>query len=235
VRGDARVVTGSYQGSAAAVTRDARRALRALRRDRLDVFLLFWTRDLARLSPDVHEALAALKREGVVGAIGFSTHDRDLAQQAIGTGRWDVVMTRHSAAHPGAEDTVLPAARAAGVGVITFSALSYGRLLRPAPGDAPDAWRPTPAQCYRYGMDRPGVTACVAAPRRARELAQNLEALAMAPLDGDVTAALRAHGRRVREANRAFNDLLRAPAAGALYPAASLPAMLLDETRDAVA
>lgn len=232
-RSGARVIAGSYHGGPEAVTRDVRRALRSLRRERIDVFLLFWTRDLARLSPEVHEDLARLQREGAIGAIGLSTHDRAIARAAVESGRWDAVMTRHSAAHPGAEDALLPAARAAGTAVLTFSALSYGRLLRPAPGGP--AWVPSAAQCYRYAMDQAGVSACIAAPRRARELAQDLDALAMAPLDAETTARLREHGRRVREANLAFNALVRAPAVGALHPAADLPGLLLDETRDAVA
>lgn len=234
-RSGARVITGSYHGSPDAVTRDVRRALRNLRRERLDVFLLFWTRDLARLSDEVWDALTRLKREGAIGAIGLSTHDRAIARAAIESGRWDVLMTRHSAAHPGAEDAVLPAARATGTAVLSFSALSYGRLLRPAPGAPEGQWLPTAAQCYRYVMDRPGVTACVAAPRRARELEHDLDALTMAPLDAVTTERMREHGRRVREANRAFNELVRAPAMGTLYPSAVLPEMLLEETRGAVA
>src|SRR5262249_11438544 len=112
---------------------------------------------------------------------------------------WDVVMCRLSAAHPGAERSLLPAAAAAGAGVIAFSALSYGRLL--APGV-------TAADCYRYCLSQPGVSVCLSAPRRWRELCENLTVLERPALAEADIERLRAHGRRVHEANRAFSALV---------------------------
>ena len=80
---------------------------RALGVDRLAVFLLFWVRSWARVAPDVREALDRLRAEGKVQAWGLSTHSRPLAVEALHAG-WDPVMVRHSAAHRGAEERVLP-------------------------------------------------------------------------------------------------------------------------------
>ena len=64
------------------------------------------------------------------------------------------------------------AAMAAGVGVLSFSALCYGRLLR-RPPQAPAALAtPRAEECYRYSLAQPGVSACLSAPRRPRELRQ---------------------------------------------------------------
>jgi hypothetical protein len=118
-------------------------------------------------------------------------------------------MTRHSAAHPGAESTFLPEALARGTGVLTFTATCYGRLLRPAPGMPPETALPTAVDCYRYSLSQPGVSACLSAPRSHRELVQNLEVLARPHMVPDALEAMRAHGARVRVRSQQFNTLIR--------------------------
>lgn len=211
----ARVIAGSYHAEADAIAIDVDRALRKLRRDALDVFLLFWTRSPARVDRTAFEILDELKRAGKVRAIGFSTHDRALARAAIEAQPWDVVMTRHSAAHPGIEHELLPTARAHGTAIVTFSALCYGRMLV---GDhAPPA-----RDCYRYSLSQPGVVACISAPRRRAELVENLDALRAPMLDADRLAELRAHGLGVRADNQRFNTLLRQPTRDAAAAAREL-------------
>ena len=215
-RRDLRVIAGTFNAHRDGIEHDLELALRRLGRERIDVFLLFWARSAARLSRDSFELLQRLRGAGKIGATGFSTHDRELAATALEQHPWDVVMVRHSAAHPGAEERLLPLARERGVGVLTFSALCYGRLLRPvegAPGDPPKA-----ADCYRYSLSQPGVTACISAPRRFRELSHNLEVLAAPTLDEAAAAALREHGALVHRENRRFDRLLRRGEAGLVEP-----------------
>lgn len=219
-RAETVVVAGSFEGDRVGIERDVAQALRRLGTDYIDVFLLLWVRSPERLCAEARECLQELKRQGRIRAFGFSTHHRELAAQAIaGPGdappasapEWDVLMLRHSAAHPGAEDRLLPLCARRGVGVITFSALSYGRLLRPvALGDEPSRL-PTAGECYRYSLGQPGVAACWSAPRSARELRENLELLpALArPLTAETIAGLRAHGRKVREEDHRWSALLR--------------------------
>jgi hypothetical protein len=180
-----------------------------------DAFLLFWTRSPARVDAQAFEILDDLRRSGLVRAIGFSTHHRALAQDAIRARPWDVVMIRHSAAHPGIEDALLPAARELGTAMVTFSALTYGRMIS-GPG-APPA-----ADCYRYSLAQPGVTACISAPRNQDELLENLAALARPGLDPEQIAALRAHGARVHAESQRFNALLRQPTRDAAAAAREL-------------
>ena len=169
--------------------------------------LLFWVRSRARLTDEAFATLERLKGAGKVRAIGFSTHLRDVAIEAIEARPWDVIMVRHSAAHPGAERALLPAASARGVGVIAFSALLYGRMLaEPCSGEAVTA-----ADCYRYVVSQPGVSVCLSAPRRFRELEGNLEVLRRPLLDAAAIDRLRAHGARVHAQNRAFTTLVRQP------------------------
>ena len=199
-----RVIAGSYHADAASIEVDVDRALRELRRDRIDALLLFWSRSPARVDSRAYAAVERLKASGKVGALGFSTHDRALAANAITESPWDVVMIRHSAAHPGIETALLPVARERGTAIVTFSALCYGRMLT---GDN----APAAADCYRYSLSQPGVTACISAPRRDRELAENLDVLAQPLLDDAALAAMRTHGIGVRAENQRFNALMRQP------------------------
>ncbi|HWN69833.1 MAG TPA: aldo/keto reductase, partial [Haliangium sp.] len=213
----------------AAIEADVDMALRRLRTDHLDVFLLFWVRSPARLSEQAFACMQRLKAAGKIRAAGFSTHHRDIACQAVTAAAWDVVMMRHSAAHPGAEEAFLPLAAARGVGVLTFSALCYGRLLEASPEHA----APSAADCYRYSLSQPGVTACISAPQRYRELVENLAVLE-APVLGQATQdALRAHGRRVHARSRDFNALVRrVPAAVPDAGAGEIDALLDDAGRE---
>lgn len=200
----ARVIAGSYHAEPGAIEADVDLALRRLRRDSLDVFLLFWSRSPARVDAEAYAALDRIRRTGKIRAIGFSTHDRALACTAIETSPWDVVMTRHSAAHPGIERELLPVARARGTAILTFSALCYGRMTSGpgAPGDA---------DCIRYSLSQPGVTACINAPRRAAEVASRVAVLAAPTLAPERQDELRAHGIGVRAESQRFNALLRQP------------------------
>ena len=207
------VIAGSYHADAASIEADVDRTLRELRRESLDVLLLFWTRSAARVDERAFEAVQRLR--GKVRAVGFSTHDRALAARALATSPWDVVMIRHSAAHPGIETELLPVARAHGTAIVTFSALCYGRMLS---GPNP----PSAANCYRYSLAQPGVTACISAPRRTGELIENLAVLDNPLLDADAIAALREHGVGVRAENQRFNALMRQPTRDAAQAAREL-------------
>ncbi len=196
------VIAGSYEASARQITRDVDRALRRLRTDYLDVFLLFWVRSARRVDDDAFACMQKLKASGKVRAVGFSTHHRDIAVDAMNSHAWDTIMIRHSAAHTGAQNAVFPTAVARDVGVLAFSATSYGRLLR---GDG----APTAADCYRYCLSQPGVSAVVSAPRYRRELDHNLEVVTDYELPDDRRAALHAHGARVYAQSKDFAALVR--------------------------
>lgn len=217
-RHDLVMVTGTYEADARTIERDVDRALRRLRVDALGVMLLFWVRSRARLTEGAFEALARLKQKGKVRAIGFSTHQRDLAEEALLAQPWDVLMCRLSAAHPGAERSLLPVAASRGVGVIAFSALCYGRLLSsgtladPAGAEPLSDTRPvTATDCYRYSLAQPGVSLVLSSPRRWRELSENLSVLRSPALSPAEIARLRAHGERVRKGNQRFAALVHRP------------------------
>jgi len=205
------VVAGTYFAGPDAIRNDVERTLRQLRFDRIDVFLLFWVRSSERVSDEDFAALDQLRSEGKIRTFGFSSHDRTICVDALQRAPWPVVMTRHNAAHPGAEENVFPAAIARGTGLLTFTATCYGRLLRPTiqTEDAASIELPTAADCYRFSLSQPGVSACLTAPRNRNELLENLEVLDGEKLAPDTNAAIRAHGIAVRAENRRFDTLVR--------------------------
>ncbi|WP_342375253.1 HEAT repeat domain-containing protein [Myxococcus stipitatus] len=209
LRDQAVIVAGTYHSGAGALRRDVEAALRRLRTSWLDVFLLFWVRAPERLSDEDFAELERLRAEGKLRAFGFSTHLRDLARDALARHPWPVVMTRHSAAHPGAETAFFPEAQRQGTGVLTFTTTCYGRLLRPVPGAPPDAPLPSAVDCYRYSLSQPGVSASLTAPRNRRELLHNLDVLSRPWMEPDALSVMRAHGERVRAQGRQLDTLVR--------------------------
>jgi aryl-alcohol dehydrogenase-like predicted oxidoreductase len=198
------LIAGTFEADGKRVRRDAERALRVTKVERLALFLLFWVRSWARVTPDVREALERLKAEGKVAAYGLSTHSRPLAVEALEAG-WAPVMVRHSAAHRGAEERIFPRAAALGTGLITFNNTCYGRLLQARA----DATPPRAADCYRYSLAQPGVTACLSAPATLEELEENLRALREPELPEERRRALLAQGVRVYEEDTTFRKLVR--------------------------
>jgi aryl-alcohol dehydrogenase-like predicted oxidoreductase len=205
-RQDLQVIAGSFHADRQGLTHDLELARRRLSRERIDLFLLFWVRSPARLDAASLDTLREFQARGWIRSYGFSTHDRTIACAAIETRDWPVIMTRHSAAHDGAERELLPMAAAAGVGVLGFSAMCYGRMLRPSAVFEHGA----PAQdCYRYSLSQPAVAACISAPQRHRELVQNLEVLENSTIDASRQEVLRAHGNEIYADNKRFDRLLR--------------------------
>lgn len=203
------IIAGSYEGDRDSIVADVDRALRRLRTDCLDVFLLFWVRSPERLSDEVLATFEQLKAAGKIRAAGFSTHDRSLAELAVRTGGWDVLMTRHSAAHPGAERSLFPLCAEREIGLLTFSATSYGRLLEPLPGVLAQPVRFSAADCYRYSLAQPGVSSVISAPQFPSELDENLAVLTCQQIAPETRLALLQHGEAIHAVSRRFNALVR--------------------------
>ena len=199
------LVAGSMGQTRDELRADVALTARRLGLRRIPIFLLFWVRSQARLD-EAREALEVLKGEGLIGAYGFSTHQRSLALHGLRAG-WEVVMVRHNAAHRGIEAQVLPEALARGATLITFSNLCYTRMIKPPYPE----WGPAPtaADNYRYSLGQPGVTACLSAPTTLEELDHNLTALKAAPMDADEVARMQRFGDEVYLHHKAFVRYIR--------------------------
>ncbi len=151
------------------------------------------------------------KREGQLGLIGLTSHQRPLAARwagettAAGECRLDLLMIRYNAAHRGAERDVFPVAAKLGMPTVAFTGLRWNDLLQPTPSD-PDDFRPPPAtDYYRFCLANPAVSVAVTAPNGRGELEENLRLLDdwTAPTGGQLKAMC-AHGDRVRRHAREF-------------------------------
>lgn len=209
------ILAGTYHADAASIRADVETALRRLKVEQLGVFLLFWARSHNRLNDETFALLEQLKSEGKIAAHGFSTHLRTLAVDALARQPWDVVMTRYNAAHVNAEKELLPAIQAHGAAGIAFTALCYGRLLRPvgqgavrAVGESPVAL-PTASELYRFAVSNPAVNLVLSAPSSMHEAREALKALHGGPLSPERMAAVRAHGAAVYTEDTQFNALIR--------------------------
>ncbi len=128
------------------------------------------------------------------------------ALEAMARG-WDPVMVRHSAAHRGTETEVFPQALAHGTSLLTFNNTCYGRLLQPH-GALP---APSAADCYRYTLAQPAVTACLSAPATLAQLEENLSVLHEPTLPPERRERLLAQGDRVYREDTIFKSLVREP------------------------
>ena len=181
------------------IAKDVDRALRLLKIDRLELFLLFWSRSKRRFSEEAIAKLEELLRAGKIKAFGLSTHQWQLAQQQIDDG-WDPVMVRHNLAHRSAEEHVFPSARDHGTKIISFNSTCYGRLI---------AAGISACDCIRYSLHQPEVDLVLTAPATGEQLMENLSALDAPALTDEQLQRWRAIGDRVYAENKAFYNGLQ--------------------------
>jgi aryl-alcohol dehydrogenase-like predicted oxidoreductase len=174
-------------------------ALRRLKTDYIDVFHYLGILNPGHFPPPVQDELMQLRADGRVRAIAVSCHDRKFAGELAARGVVDVLMIRYNAAHPGAERDIFPHVCAHGIGVVSYTATRWGRLLvRPKrwPQDEPVA---TPGQCYRFVLSNPNVHVVLMAPRNERQLLNNLKEAQYGPLPEDEAAFMRRFGACVHD------------------------------------
>lgn len=205
MKSDLVMCCGTFEATPKGLRRDVEKALRAMNLEQIQVFYVFWLRDMARLSDELLMEMERLKRHGLVDTFGVSTHSRALARELIN--EWPAVMIRHNAAHTGAEREVLPHVDPARCGITTFTNLCYGRMISELP-----AWTrgtPKPVDAYRYTLSQPGVTSCWSAPSTLEQLEHNLTALELGPMSTGELEELRSYGRALYRLNTGFNQFVR--------------------------
>lgn len=121
----------------AGVRRSLDESLERLGLDRVDVLYLHDPErgDLEAGISSAVPALAALRDEGLVGAVGIGSMDVDALLAAVRTGLTDLIMIagRYTLAEQPAADEVLPACLEHGVGVVAASVFNSGLLARAVP------------------------------------------------------------------------------------------------------
>lgn len=181
-------------------------ALRDMKIDYLDVFLLGWLGVSSRYAPGIVDTLLKLKEEGKLRAIGTSIHDRERAGALARDSAIDLFMLRYNAKHPGCEQDVFPHLAVRKPAVVAYTATAWRQLLRPlrgveigaAPASLGVAPPLTPAHCYRFCLTNPNVHVVLTGPANRAELEQNLACVQQGPLAGDELAWVREYGLKVK-------------------------------------
>jgi aryl-alcohol dehydrogenase-like predicted oxidoreductase len=190
--------------SAAEAGVELRSILAALGSDYVDVITLYYVETPEEWAELIAPGGAlgycrAAQKDGVIRRVGITTHQRPLAAEAARSGLLDLLMIRYNAAHRGAEQEVFPAAAAAGLPVIAYTALRWGALLKPTREDPPGFAVPRAPAWYRFALQSPEVAVVLAAPHSREELDEDLTVLdTPTPLPADEYARLVEHGQRVR-------------------------------------
>jgi predicted aldo/keto reductase-like oxidoreductase len=196
--------------TAADAATELRSVLSAIKSDYVDILTLYYVEQQAEWEEltgpgGALDYCRAAQRDGAVRRVGVTTHQRPLAAKMARSGKLDLLMVRYNAAHRGAEAEVFPAADAAGLPVIAYTALRWGGLLRPTPDDPPGFTPPPAPTWYRFVLQNPSVAVALAAPHDRRELDEDLTVLDMAaPLTPEAYERLAEHGRRVRRHGGGF-------------------------------
>jgi aryl-alcohol dehydrogenase-like predicted oxidoreductase len=167
---------------AGSVRRGLEKNLRVLGTDRLDVWLLGWVQARWYARKGVWTAMRKLKDDGMVRAIGYSSHNRGLAAALARELSPDVIMIRYNAAHRGAERDIFEPLGEEGPAVIAYTATRWGALLKslPARGFAQGMTAP---ECYRFVLGHPSVDMVWCAARTPDELLEDVRGVAAGPLD----------------------------------------------------
>jgi aryl-alcohol dehydrogenase-like predicted oxidoreductase len=184
------VATGSGARSRKGLEKVRRATCRRLGVDTLDVFFAEYV-DPPEHGPKVFDnegvldLLSEWRESGAIRFVGASAHDRELAHRLVDDGRIDVLMHRYNMAHRKAASSVFPAAAAAGIPIVAFTATRWRTLLNGHP-----EWQgpvPTAADCYRYCLTAPAVQLVLSAPRTTTQLRSNLAVLEGRPAESRAT------------------------------------------------
>jgi len=192
-------------------------SLARLGTDRADIVLIHDPDDHARQALDeAYPALAQLRSEGVIGAVGFGMTQAPLLEWFVSRADLDCILVagRYSLLDTSAGETLLPACRERGVAVLAGGVFNSGVLVDPRPGRTFE-YQPAPppvlqralrlkAVCAGYGLPlgavalqfvlrHPAVTAAVIGARSPAEVAEDTGYLA-ARVPDELWARLAAEG-----------------------------------------
>ena len=156
-----------------------------------------WSRIVGR--GGAADYLERARDEGIVRAIGLTSHQRSLAADIAASGRLDLLMIRYNAAHRGAETDVFPTTTRLQMPVVAFTCVRWGALMNSTPDDPPGFVPPPALQWYRFVLCQPAVAVALMAPDGERELHENLTLLdEWQGLTRHEYDQMRLHGERVR-------------------------------------
>ncbi len=195
--------------SPAGIRRSLEESLARLGLDRVDIIYLHdpevSDQPVAAAVDRGLDALAALRDEGLVTAIGVGTADLDVIDRAVRTGLVDLVMLagRYTLLEAPAADHIVPLCRERGVGIVNAAVFNSGLLAAPTPradshyryGDVPPDKLararqlarvcerfevPLPAAAMQFGLREPAVRSVVVGAGRPDQVRENVARMELA-------------------------------------------------------
>lgn len=203
-------IPGVPDWTGASITAGVDAALGRLRTDRIDVFLLHSCPVETLERGEVIDALEAAVRAGKVRVMGYSGEGDPLAW-AVRSGRFGAIETSVSLCDQRVIDEVLPAAVAAGMGVIAKRPLAnapWRFAERPVGDYAETYWErfqamaldsdetPWDELAVRFAAFQPGVSVAIVGTARAEHLARAASAVAAGALFEGLVREIRETFRR---------------------------------------
>jgi D-threo-aldose 1-dehydrogenase len=194
--------------SADGALRSLEDSLRRLRLDRVDIALIHDPDDhMAEALDGAYPALARLRADGAVGAIGVGVNSASVAEWFVARGDLDCVLVagRYTLLDGSAATSLFPLCLARGVEVLAAGVFNSGILADPADGARYDYTPAAPAVlararriaevCARYGIPvaaaalryalrHPAVTAAVVGARTPDEIRADVRYLSQAVPEG---------------------------------------------------
>ncbi|MEP6536931.1 MAG: aldo/keto reductase [Bryobacteraceae bacterium] len=198
-----------FPGEPQKVRESVEASLRALRTDHIDMMQIHC--GVADALPDssTTEALLELKRSGEIRYLGASVYGEEAGMSAMASGYFDCLQVAYNALDRRLEETLLPAARQAKMGILARSVLMKGALTERADGLpeefaslkvaakelerlASDEVEYLPELAYRYALSEPAIDSVLAGVTSIRELEQSLRWAARGALSVELLSRIRA-------------------------------------------
>ena len=176
------IAVQSYDHGGFFLRRSVEKALRDLGTDYVDLLFLGWFNKMP--NKRLLDAVEGLKENHKIRFQGVTSHNRGFHGKMVRRedGPFDVLQSRYSAAHRGAEKEVLEEVPQIRPGICAYTATRWGKLLKAK--NMPSGLAPlTAASCYRFALSHPAVDLCLAGPRTDEEMVEGLQALSQGPLD----------------------------------------------------
>lgn len=125
------LATKSHEKTADRVRANLETSLKELQRDYIDIYQCHGIRDEEDYkqlisSGGVFEFLQKTKERGIIGHIGATSHNLDLADKILDDGLFETIMICFSFLEPAAQERIIPKAVQKGIGVIAMKPFSGG-------------------------------------------------------------------------------------------------------------
>jgi len=149
-------------------------ALRQLGTDYIDCLILGYYS--GRPPERILEWGNRLKEQGIIRAIGLTTHNRDVVVSLAEEQLLDFFHFRYNAVHRGAERDIFPFLPLSRPGLVSFTATCWGKLLKNKKL-LPDMKPLSAGDCYRFVLERDEVDICMMGVRDLKMLNENMAVL----------------------------------------------------------